>query len=213
MNNKLKGFMALMLSGFIAAPLAAQTVVPSFDANAPWSITASMGVGTLPYMEGTHGQTALGRLAFDYAITPYLGLELGIQNGNHMRFALPKETVMNFGGVPVEGTLKPSLDALISAKTPYVHSRFPLYGLVKGGVAYRQLQMDRDSINDVAQTAPEVQAGLAYQINQHVDIHLVYQYIAGKNPDIQVNPLTETGSIAAIPTQRAALIGLRFNLE
>jgi hypothetical protein len=213
MNNNLKRLAALLVSGFLSMPLLAHTTRHHNDANTPWSITASMGLGTMPYMEGAHGQTPLGRLAFDYAFTQHLGLEMGIQNGNHMRFALPKETVMTFGGVPVEGTLKPALDILLSARTPYLNSDIPLYSVAKAGVMYRQLQMDRESMNDLIQNTAELQAGIAYQFNQHVDVQLMYQYVFGAYPDIQVDALTEIGHIAHIPAQSSVLLGIRVNLE
>ena len=213
MKNNLKHTVAILLSGLITAPVLAQTPLPQHVQRSPWSITASMGMGSFQYMESTHGQTALGRLAFDYALTEYLGLEAGIQNGNHMRFALPHETVNILGGVPVEGTTKPLLDLLVTAKTPTFNSALPLYGLIKGGAAYRQLQMDRETVNDLTQIAPEFQAGIGYKVSKHLDVGLMVQYVAGKNPNVQADALTETGKIANIPTQVAVFLGLTLTLE
>lgn len=213
MNNNLKRTVAILLSGLIAAPVLAQTTEHQNVSKSPWSITASMGMGNFQYMESTHGQTALGRLAFDYALNSHLGIEVGIQNGNHMRFALPHETVSILGGVPVEGATKPLLDLLVTAKTPHLNSAVPLYGLIKGGVAYRQLEIDRETVNDLTKIAPEVQAGIGYKVSKHLDVGLMVQYVAGKNPNVQADALTETGKIANIPTQQAVLLGLTFTLE
>jgi opacity protein-like surface antigen len=213
MNTNLKRTVIILLSGLIAAPVLAQTTEHHNVSRSPWSITASMGMGNFQYMEGTHGQTALGRFAFDYALNSHLGIEVGIQNGNHMRFALPHETVAILGGVPVEGATKPLLDLLVTAKTPHFNRAVPLYGLIKGGVAYRQLEIDRETVNDLTKIAPEVQAGIGYKVNKHLDVGLVYQYVAGKNPNVQADALTETGKIVNIPTQQAVLLGLTFTLE
>lgn len=180
--------------------------------STPWSVTASMGVSTMPYMEGTQGQTALGRLAFDYNFMPNLAVELGVQSGNHMRFSLPHEEVMNFGGVPIAGTLKPSLDVLIGAITPNLSNSIPISGLAKVGIASRQLEMDSESLNDLFKMAPEIQVGLSYSINSSLELQLLYQYIIGKNPEITLDALTEIGHVTNIPAQSGVLLGLKINL-
>ena len=214
MNTSLKYSVALVLSGLITTQVLAQSIEnKSAIKYSPWSITASLGMEQFDSMEGLHGQTALGRLAFGYALTNHFGLETGIQNGNQMRLALPKKTVDVLGGVPVVGTAKPLIDALITVKTPPLSSTIPLFLEAKGGVAYRQLQMDRETINDRAQFAPELQAGLGYTVREHLNINLMVQYVLGKNPDVAVDAVTERGWIANIPTQKAILLGLTLNLE
>lgn len=214
MNTSLKYSVALVLSGLITTQVLAQSIEnKSAFKYSPWSITASLGMEQFDSMEGLHGQTALGRLAFGYALTNHFGLETGIQNGNQMRLALPKKTVDVLGGVPVVGTAKPLIDALITVKTPPLSSTIPLCVQAKGGVAYRQLQMDRESMNDRSQFAPELQAGFGYKVSEHLNVNLMIQYVRGKNPDVAVDAVTERGWIANIPTQKAILLGLTLNLE
>lgn len=214
MNIAIKYIVALTLSGLITTPVVAQSIEnKSAFKYSPWSITASLGMEQFDSMEGLHGQTALGRLAFGYALNNHFGLEIGVQNGNQMRLALPKKTVDVLGGVPLVGTAKPLIDVLITLKTPFLSSTTPLFALAKGGVAYRQLQMDRETINDKSQFAPELQAGFGYKVSEHLNVSLMAQYVLGKNPDVQADAISERGWIANIPTQKAILLGLIFNLE
>lgn len=214
MNSVFKYMITLAIGGLITTQVLAQSIEnKSVQKHSPWSITTSLGMAQFDSMEDLHGQTALGRLAFGYALTRHFGLEMGIQNGNQMRLDLPKKTVDVLGGVPLVGTAKPLIDALITVKTPSLSSTTPLFALAKGGVAYRQLQMDRESINDRAQCAPELQAGLGYKVSERLDVHLMIQYVLGSNPDVQVDAMTERGWIANIPSQRAIFLGLTLNLE
>ncbi|HHX8430835.1 TPA: hypothetical protein ACVO1V_002938 [Legionella pneumophila] len=214
MNTSLKYSVALVLSGLITTQVLAQSIEnKSAFKYSPWSITASLGMEQFDSMEGLHGQTALGRLTFGYALTNHFGLETGIQNGNQMRLALPKKTVDVLGGVPVVGTAKPLIDALITVKTPPLSSTIPLFLEAKGGVAYRQLQMDRETMNDRSQFSPELQVGLGYTVREHLNVNLMVQYVLGKNPDVTVDAVTERGWVANIPTQKAILLGLTLNLE
>ncbi|MFJ1270118.1 hypothetical protein ACD661_16290 [Legionella lytica] len=178
----------------------------------PWHINASMGLQSTLDAEAHHGESAIGRLSFEYMPIQYLGVELGIQSGNAMRFTADKETIDTLGGVGIEGRIKPMIDVLLTVKSPNISSALPLYATAKAGVAYRQLQLDRESINDVSQTKPEFQAGLGYRANSHLEITLTYQYLCGGNPKIRANPLTESGHISNIPIQRALLLGLTYTL-
>lgn len=213
MNSVFKYMVALAIGGLITTQVLAQAIENKSEKYSPWSITTSLGMAQFDSMDELHGQTALGRLAFGYALTRHFGLEMGIQNGNQMRLDLPKKTVDVLGGVPLVGTAKPLIDALITIKTPSLSSTTPLFALAKGGVAYRQLQMDRESINDRAQFSPEIQAGLGYKVSECLDVHLMVQYVLGSNPDVQVDAMTERGWIANIPSQRAIFLGLTLNLE
>lgn len=214
MNAHLKYTLAFVLSGLLSTQCNAQLGVNKSN-NSPtnWSITTSLGMGYVDSMEGLHGQTALGRVAFNYALTPYLGLESGIQNGALVRFSVPKTTLELLGGVPIGGTIRPLVDVLVTAKTPLFSPATPVYAHIKAGIAYRQLQMDRETINDVTYYTPEIQLGLGYKVSSRLDVHLTFQHLAGKNPDIQADALTETARIAHIPAQRAVLLGLNLTLE
>ena len=46
-----------------------------------------------------------------------------------------------------------------------------LFGFVKGGIAYRQQQVDRNEVNDLTKISPELQAGLGFKINENMTIN------------------------------------------
>lgn len=206
--------MTILLGALLSTAVAASPPSNYCESlKSPWAITASLGMGNYEHMDANQGQTAMGRFATHYALTRYLGLEAGIQTGNQMRFDLPQESLDILGGLSLSGIIKPQLDVLFTARTPQFSLTNPLYAQVKGGIVYRQLQMDRESINDKDEFAPEFQIGLGYEINNRLDLSLMYQYIAGKTPNIQVDALSETARIAHIPIQSALMFGLTFTLE
>lgn len=214
MNTSMKYGMTFLLGVLLSTAAAASPPSNYCEwLKSPWAITASLGMEKYEHMDENQGQTAMGRFAINYAVTRYFGLEAGIQTGNQMRFDLPQESRDILGGLSVVGTIKPQLDMLFTARTPQVSLMNPLYAKVKGGIVYRQLQMDRESINDKDEFAPEFQVGLGYEINNRLDVSLMYQYIAGTNSTIQVDVLSETARIGHIPTQSALMFGLTFTLE
>lgn len=180
----------------------------------PWTVDGAFGMAHFPGMTNQDGQTAMGRLSLGrtFFTQPYwqMGIETGIQSGNTMRLSLPKASIDVLGGVPIEAKLKPFLDVLLSLKTEPLGS-IPIIGWLKGGVAYRQLQVDRVSVNDLNELSPEIQVGFGYRINEQTTINLGYQAIFGKQSTLTVNPSTETGVMQYIPGQQALLIGFSFN--
>ncbi|MFJ1270002.1 hypothetical protein ACD661_15695 [Legionella lytica] len=176
-----------------------------------WGFSGSLGATHYTQVYNTDGYSVLGRLSFDvqYSLANSLdvGLETGVQNGNTMRLDIPKPTLDLLGGEPVSIIVKPTIDVLATAKiTPSVDAA--VYGLVKAGVAYRQMQVDRNEVNDLSKISPEVQAGLGYTINTSLAVHLLYQHIFGNNPNYEVDTQTERGSISNIPSQDSLLLGI-----
>ncbi len=180
----------------------------------PWTVNAAFGMEHTPDMINNDGQSAVGRFSLGRTlfIKPYwqADIEAGIQSGTTARLALPKDSIDVLGGVPISAQMKPLLDVLIGFKTEPLGS-FPLIAWMKGGVAFRQLQVDRIEVNDVQAYSPEIQAGLGYRINEHATITMGYQTIWGKKPILTVNSETETGVLHHIPAQQAVLIGCSFN--
>lgn len=181
------------------------------DGLLSWGFSGSLGLSRYDFVYNHDGQSAIGRLSLNtqYNASDFfaLGLEAGVQNGNTMRLDIPKPTLDLLGGEPVTIIVKPMVDLLVTAEvTPFDDVGF--FGFIKGGVAYRQLQVDRNEVNDLSKTSPELQAGFGYKINDNLALHMEYQQIFGNNPYYQVNELSETATIANIPTQKAVLIGL-----
>jgi len=178
----------------------------------PWSITASMGYTNYQDMYRNDGQTPVGRLAFGHDCYAFnqatLGLELGVQNGNTMRFFPSQTAIDTLGGLPIQTTVKPMLDLLVTLKSASL-STMPVYAQLKGGIAYRRWQFnDRDSINDKSQIAGEVQAGLGYAISERASMNLFYQGIYGSSPNFSLNAVAETGRVSNIPVQHGVLLGM-----
>ncbi|HFR9807935.1 TPA: hypothetical protein ACHYN4_000348 [Legionella pneumophila] len=176
-----------------------------------FGISGSTGATQYHHAYAHDGQSVLGRLSLEaqYDVSELLstGLEIGVQNGNTMRLDTPKPTLDVLGGEPVGIVIKPLIDALLTLKvTPFDNPG--VFGFVKGGLAYRQLQVDRNEVNDLAKTSAELQVGLGYGMSDNSAFFLGYQHVFGSNPNYQVNPVTETGYIEGIPSQDAILLGL-----
>ena len=180
----------------------------------PWLVEGAFGMGFYSNVETTNEQNAFGRLNLGHGLFNQdywqLFLVAGIQSGNTFRLNFSKEDIAILGGVPIEAELKPMLDVLIGVKSEALYD-FPIYGWLKGGVVYRQLQVDRPSVNDIKAFSPEIQAGLGYQINEKASIHAGYQYIWGNKPTLAVDVGAETGVINNIPSQQAVMLGFAFN--
>ena len=181
----------------------------------PWSITASFGNGTYQRLNSNDGQTAVGRVALgnemmltgEYA----LGLELGLQSGNHMRVNIPKETMAVLEWLPVRSSLGPMLDLLITAKSdPLGNSSF--FAQLKGGVAYRYWQIKNQPVNDLSQLAGEIQAGFGYPISALANLSLLYQGVFGNDPNLTLNTYAKTAHASNIPVLHAVLLGFSVNL-
>ncbi|HIF0302651.1 TPA: outer membrane protein [Legionella pneumophila] len=176
-----------------------------------WGFSGSLGLTHYDSVYNNDGQSVMGRLSLNtqYNLSSFfaLGIDAGIQNGNTMRLDIPKSTLDELGGEPVSILVKPMIDILVTAQiTPFEDER--IFGFLKGGVAYRQAQVDRNEINDLSQISPELQAGIGYKLNDNLALHIEYQHVFGGNPDYQVDFLTETARISNIPTQQAVLLGL-----
>ena len=199
--------LSLFCSGFFSSAQACLTC----EMPLHFGISADMGFTQYSNVYHQDGQSVLGRLSLQTQYAPgdffALGIEAGLQNGNTMRLNLPKSTLDLLGGEPVSIMVKPTIDLLGTLQvTPF--DDFGLFGVLKGGVAFRQLQVDRNEVNDLSKTSPEFQAGLGYKINDNLAFHINYQQIFGGNPNYQVNPINETAAISNIPGQKTILLGL-----
>jgi len=178
----------------------------------PWSVTASLGGGKYPQ---TNDKAAIARLALgdevllagDYAV----GLELGVQNGNHLHVNIPKETLAIIEWLPVRTSLGPMLDLLITAKSdPLAGSSF--FAQLKGGIAYRYWQLKQEKGTDLSQLTGEIQAGFGYPISAIATLNLLYQGIYGGEPNFVVNTNTQSTQASNIPSLHAVLVGFSVNL-
>lgn len=180
----------------------------------PWSLIASFGEGQYQIASKDKfspiARLALGNemmLTGDYA----LGLELGLQSGNEIELSVPEETLRRLKWLPLRSTLSPMLDFLITAKSdPLWDSSF--FAQLKGGVAYRSLQIKQTQFESLSQLAGEIQAGFGIPINALAELNLLYQGVYGSYSTVYINTLTQTATVSNIPSLHSILLGLSFNL-
>ncbi|WP_298628105.1 hypothetical protein [uncultured Legionella sp.] len=200
----------------IALPVCAGTMGEVAPNQLNWTATGSLGYTVYEDMYRGDGGTAIGRLALGRELYRTsgmtLGLEVGVQNGNTMRYFPSQYIVDTLGGLPIRTTAKPMLDVLATLTTASMGTT-PFFGVLKGGAAYRRWQFDdRNSINDLSKFAGEVQAGLGYTISEKTNLSLVYQGIYGSSPDFHLNVAAETGHVDNIPMQHGVLLSFTVAL-
>jgi hypothetical protein len=198
------------------------------DSLSPFYVGAYGGYGKVDGAYESDGDFAQGRFALGaYAAVVNrfsLGLETGVQTGNTQRLQTSPANVDMAGGLPVQSTLKSPVDLLITARTQLLPCH-PLFAILKGGIAYRQLQFDdRTSPQDTLKKInPEFQAGLGYNITEHAMVTAYYQgiYSSGSS-NLKLSPYTTTDefgdvdtfynvTINRIPTQNAGFLGLEYS--
>lgn len=202
-------------------------VSPTEETNPhPWSVVGSIGY-TYYGQTAAGGGTPVGRLGIAKNIynfnglnlggqnassTPiHLGLEFGVQNGNRMSLSIPQTTIDTMGGLPVWTTVKPMLDLLGTLEVQPVDT-IPAFLLVKGGVAWREWMLERDTINNKSQAAGEIQAGIGMFVSKKTTLSVLYQGIFGSNPNFSYNTALNTGTVSNIAAQNGVLLSLSMTL-
>ncbi len=183
------------------------------DSNPSWTIDADLGLTNYRHMYLHDGNSALARLSIEKTLMSEqslrLGLAIGIQNGGTMRLDIPKETLDVLGGEPLSISIKPTLDMLGTLSImPFDDGG--IYFYLKGGVAYRALQVDRNEANDLTTFTPEIIAGIGDQLNDNLAIQLSAQYLFGSNPNFTLNQDLRGGTINHVPAQKSLFIGFKI---
>jgi hypothetical protein len=182
-----------------------------------FSIGAYGGYGNDSGAYKEDGQVAQGRLALGFRAVEYMnvafGTEAGVQSGNTMRLQANRTLIVDAGGLPIQSTLKPFVDFLITVKGQILPNT-PLFGILKGGVAYRQLVFnDRSSARDgLRKINGELQAGLGFNLTKHATLTAFYQGIySGANAGLA---LSSDGNVTMtrIPTQQAGFLGVEYSI-
>lgn len=174
------------------------------------------GYGVVSGAYKQDGNVAQGRLTLGMHAVNYnllmLGAELGLQSGNSMRLHASPSVLLGGGGLPIQSTLKPLVDALVTVNYQFSPNS-PLFVLLKGGIAYRQLELEdrssgQDSLNKVN---GEFQGGLGYQLTEQVLISAFYQGIySSSDARVALNSIGDT-TISQIPTQQAGFLGFEYS--
>lgn len=181
----------------------------------PWSLEVGVGYGIYQHMytqDGNAVQTRMG-IAKEFVRSKrfHAGLELGVQNGNTGRLDIPPEQLDLLGGIPVESTIKPTMDMLITSQfSPKIEGS--IFTLIKAGIILRRLQFNR-SVNDITKINPEFVVGVGYTINRYASVFLAYQSIISSNPNFTVDAEQCTGHVESIPGTNNILLGVSIYLE
>ncbi len=214
----------VFLVSLICLSAALPVYAASFSANSVadwWSpsrlyMGAYGGYGSVDGAYHNDGQVTQGRLTLGLHAAEYnnilFGMEAGVQSGNTMRLSASSAVTTASGGLPIQSTLKPVLDLLVTFKARLTPS-YPLFGIVKGGIAYRQLQLnDRaSSADNLKKINGELQAGLGFSVTDHILLTAFYQGIySGNNAGVSVSSDGDI-TISRIPTQQAGFMGIEYS--
>ena len=209
----------LGISFLIFALPASAMNLPNYKDEMPHNVfpfTPYMGVytgyGAIDNMLNGDGQTAIQRLAIGVDSFSWwrvnVGFELGVQTGNTMRHS----SVPLLGDEPIQLTLKPVLDLLVTARVKPIPCS-GTYIFAKGGAAYRRMQInDRTNIPSLHKWNGEFQVGAGYEFTPKARVSAFYQGIFAKDcACVKVNPITLRGNLKGIPTQEAAFVGFEYS--
>jgi len=190
--------------------------VNSTPASSMFYVGGFGGYGVTDGAYGQDGNFTQGRLTLGVHGMNYkkllLGAELGVQSGNTMRLSASPDVINAAGALPIQSTLKPLLDALVTVKYQLPTAN-PISAILKGGIAYRQLQLnDRTSSEDnLNKVNGEFQGGLGYNITEHVMLTAMYQGIySASNAGLSLNSLGDV-TLSHIPTQQAGFLGVEYS--
>jgi opacity protein-like surface antigen len=182
-----------------------------------FSVGAYGGYGVVNGGYHQDGQVAQSRLAIGIRAAQYkkltFGAEAGVQSGNAMRLDASSALMAAAGCLPIDSTLKPLLDLLVTVKTR-IDPSYPIFAVLKGGIAYRQLVLSgRSSSRDgLRRVNGELQAGLVFNLTDHAALATFYQGIySGTNAGLNLDSASDV-TIRRIPTQQAVFLGFEYSI-
>lgn len=172
------------------------------------------GYGSIDGSYSTDGQYAQYRLSLGVDAYQYhkwsFGFEGGVQSGNCMAINATSSVINQAGGLYPQATLKTWIDLLGTVRWHF-SSKWSL--LLKGGVAYRQMQWtDRTSSQDhLKKFNGEFQGGFGYQLTKHARLVGLYQGIYS-SCTVNCSLDSQNGVVMHhIPTQQAGLFGIEYH--
>ena len=130
-----------------------------------------------------------------------------------MRLATSSSVLNSTTDLLAQAILKPITDLLFTVKGQIQPDK-SLYYILKGGIAYRQLQLeDRTSTygDGLNKLAGEFQAGVGMSLTEHVQLNVFYQGIySNTNAGVYLDSAGNT-PIAHIPTQQGGFLGIEYS--
>lgn len=138
------------------------------------------------------------------------GFESGVQSGNSMPVDMKSTYIVQAGGLQPQAILKPFLDLLVIVRW-HIANKWDI--LLKGGVAYRQMQLtDRTSSQDALRKFNgEFQGGLSYRLTRHTHLVGLYQGIYSASKVGCTLDAQNEVHMHYIPTQQAGLFGIEYH--
>lgn len=203
----------LSLCAFLSLPQLSFAFFDPYDALHSVYVEATFGAA-FDATDGWDGnKDAVGRLnlgsVFFTSQTMQAGLEAGIESGATLHLPFTKEEVAPLGGVEIEATLKPMLDAAFSLRTEPC-AEIPMFLSFKAGAVWRRLESDRPSVSGSREVSPLLAAGLGFRLYEQSALYLSYEWIGGQRPQLLVNETSETATIRHVPTRQALLLGFSY---
>ena len=188
-------------------------IAPPVENKYSWSVTGSLGYSGFEQAGDSSGGSFVGRFSIGKELYiaghTLFGLELGIQNGNRMSIGEPQSTLDEMGSLPIWTTSKPMMDLLGTVQVGF--EKYPAFLLLKGGIAYRTWETERQSINNLTQIGAEVQVGVGIPIVKRATLSLLYQGVFGGSNNFTVHPDT-SATVTNIPVQNGVLLSLSILL-
>lgn len=188
----------------------------SYSMSLPWSLEIGLGYGKYQNMLYSDGKTVLARIGIGKEIWRSklfrTGMEVSVQTGNTSRLSIPSSTQALLGGLPVESTIKPMMDFLLTGKR-YLSTYPTFYSQIKVGAIWRQWQFTRSTVNDVSKINTELQFGMGWDVNKTTSITLLYQHIFGGHPSFEVVSDDCIAHVSKIPIENSIILGLSINLD
>lgn len=184
--------------------------IPYFYSS-PWSVTPALGY--IFYEQ--NNQSPVGRFAVDYrwhtTNLAEFGLELGVQNGQNLKLTDPRITCG--GALPVQSTLSPALDLLITLTVLKIPETIPVHFIAKVGIAYQRMSFnDRTDVFDYTRVSPELQIGLSHPITERASVELLYQGIYGSKPNLRYNAFENSLRGSGTLNQQGLLFALNYKI-
>src|SRR5690606_19107591 len=131
---------------------------------------------------------------------------------NTGRLDVDQTTLDSLGGLPIEATIKPSLDLLITNYL-YLLPYKSTFIFLKAGPILRQLQFTRGSIDDLTKISPEIQLGVGADFNRILKLSLAYQKVISKSPNFEITSQNCSAHVSNIPSQSGIILGTSIILD
>lgn len=209
----MKRILLLSLCALLSLPQLSFAFFDPYDALHSVYVEAAFGAAFDDTSNWDGNKDAVGRLnlgsVFFTSQTLQAGLEAGIESGAALHLLFTKEEVAPLGGVEIEATLKPMLDAALSLRTEPC-AELPLFLTFKVGAVWRRLESDRPSVSGSREVSPLLAAGLGFRLYEQSALYLAYEWIGGQKPQLVVDEVNEVATIHHIPSRQALLLGFSY---